>query len=163
MEELQTPSSSIVEVPQESKFDLEKDFKEKLKLFLFLAKNDPQPPPREYKIVGILDYRSQDALPKAAQQSKNGFVYYGGDYISIDHLLSKIASSDFSDILKIEKDISITGGVEETPSEKLFSAETLLGIDQFKHSLELVLDAYIKDEKDREELRKIIAKIKDGN
>jgi len=137
--------SSVNEI--ENKYSLEKDFKEKLKIFFMAVRPGPPNFLSDERFVGIISYTHDSAFQKGNEiflkdKSKNLSLISHGDYELMENILGNLELVGKAIVIEKEKII-------EKPAEKI-------GIEQFKNSLKLILNDYIKDENDRIFLARII-------
>ncbi len=133
---------------KQTKYDLEKDFKEKLRLFLMSVRPILSPPIAVEKLVGIVGYRERDAMMKAQKEYATPglkIAYNAGDSILIEDLMRTI---------KLE---GVT--IAESPVETTINMPIKPTKEQFVNNLKLFADDFVDDEEDRKVLKKIINKI----
>ena len=133
------------------KYDMERAFKEKLKLFFIIVRFAHI---QKERVVGVVAYKQEDAMRKMdddyKDQSGVSFVSYG-DFVLIEEILSSINV----------KGVVIKQSIPLTPKfEKDSEPQPVLGVGAFKSSLLLVLNEYVKEGKDQKELRRIVSNIK---
>jgi len=136
--------------PSFQKFKIEKDIKEKLKLYLLILRERQFPPIPGERLTGVLSYRVEDALLEVKERcgKSNTAIIYTGDYILLEELFKKIET----------KGVVISAPEEKPKVESMIVSEKL-GIKGFKASLMMVMSEYIKDEQDKKDLERILNKI----
>lgn len=119
----------------------EMTFKEKLKIYLFLITPPEIDIPPNIQLDGVLAYRIEEASQKIKPTKPTGFrITYTGNYLYVDKILERV------------------GGLKTGQFPQIV-LKTSKGIGDFKAGLLLMAEEYIKDEKDREDLKRIIEKI----
>jgi hypothetical protein len=126
------------------KLSLEREAKEKLKLFLMFVKKDPTTPIGQ-DIGAVIAYCVDEAVAKAMQDNPGNNVFYNGNFLVIEELLKKVQLEGMA--------FSVAPIEVELPQPKPMSKETFIA------SLKLVADDFLKG-KDAEDLKKIIEKVK---
>lgn len=142
------------EETEEERIKLEKEFKEKLKLYLIIMRPIDSPAITVERAVGVLAYRPVDAIAKAQQiwgGEGIGTVYHG-DYILMEQLLSLLDEEE------IEERKEKTKARKKKTSQKTEN-QPKMPLETFKASLLMVMNEYVEDEKDRKTLARIIKKI----
>jgi hypothetical protein len=133
------------------KYNIQKDFKEELKVFLFVVRPSNCVVNPE-KLVGVLGYRSEDVIKTAGQQfcpPGSGLVAFShGDYIPVSKILEAVKGKT-----SFEK-INIKPVVQPIISPPKYSKE------QFISGLLLVCDDFVKNKNDKKEIKRIISGIK---
>lgn len=137
---------STTNLPAEApiKLSLEREAKEKLKLFLMFLKKDNITPVGE-NIGAVIAYRIDEAVSKALQDNPGNNVFYNGNFLVIEELMKKVQLEGMT--------FAIAPMEVELAESKPMSKEAFIA------SLRLVADDFLKG-KDAEELKKIIEKIK---
>lgn len=139
-----------------NKYNIEKDFKEKLKIFFMIVRPAMHPPIQGEKVIGVVAYRPEDAMRKAkdehdAQQGLTIISY--GDNVSIVELLSRI---------NVEG-VTVAAPIAEVPQMPKFEKAPVMGIEGLKSGLLYILNEKTIEgieEKDQEDLKRIIGNIK---
>lgn len=133
---------------QPQKLEIEKSFKEKLKLYLFIVRPDNILPHPNERLAGIIGYRIEDAIVRAKQDhAKPGMgIIYTGDFIYIKDLIKLVGK----EATTIQKEPIL----EKEPFLKEFIPVT--NREQFIWNLNLLNDYYIENEEDRENVKKAI-------
>jgi len=132
---------------QPTKYDLEKHFKEKLKLFLMSIRPLNAPIIQNEKLTGIVGYRENDAMNKARTiYNVPGFkiLHNAGDNIPIEELLRRI---------KVE-------GVTIAEPQTIVNLPVKPSKEQFVNNLKLFADEMVTSDTDKKVLKRIIGKIK---
>lgn len=134
---------------QINKLEMTKKFDEKLKLFLFDIRPKAFPVVPEEKMMGIIDYRADEAVEKLKRTVPliPGFAgFHTGDFILIEDILKEVA--DYTPVQRTELII------KEEPIREIND------IEKFKNCLLLAAEKFVGDDRDREVLKVIISKIK---
>ena len=142
-------TEEIIKIEPE-KFKLKKDFEEKLKIYFLFVKEDPTIP--HGQIIGaIMAYRPEDALTKARQDYPHKNIFWQGQFVTIEDLLKMLYSEEGTITIKME------------PQGVSFQQENILpqklSKEQFIQGLLLTIDEFIKDEKDKENIKEALKKI----
>lgn len=138
------------EIKQEPKLNLEQEIKSPLMVYFMIARQQQISIPDE-KCVAVLAYNLEDALAKAQIETQGLSLTYHGQKIPVTELISKlhlenVVSPETTDE-STEQSI-----IEEIPKEKM-------ALSTFKASLLMILNEYIKEQEDKENLKKIISKL----
>jgi hypothetical protein len=130
-------------------FEMEREFREKLKIFLFFVKTENIVPDSEKEKIGmIIAYRPQDAIDKAIVEYPGKNIFYQGQSMEVEEFIKGVAwVGNMSDI---KKEV-------ELPLQPAIKTEDL-SKEKFKAGLLLVLNKFTKED-DKETLLKIINNI----
>ena len=133
----------------EKKYNLTRDFKEKLKLFLMIVKPRMLPPVPEEKPICVVAYRAEDAVAESNRSFGNGenAIYYGGVFVLVEDIIKRINE--------------VGGGVEAMPQSPLVLVPPPLGVEGFRSGLLMACDRFLEDEEDKKMIKGIINKLKD--
>ena len=140
-------------IPQ--KYPFKKNFSESLKLFFIIIRPAAIPEIPNERAVGVVAYRSMDALKKAQ-----------GDY-GDKTMRAILHPNDFMDVEELIKRVNAKEADSEVkPSRKQFSEEKMtithdIGFDGFKSGLLFAVDKYLKEKKDKEQMKELIKKCKE--
>jgi len=137
---------------QSIRLPMEKEFKEKLKLFLLVVQPAIFPDVPNLHVSAQLAYRYEDALLKTKEtMPKEMSIYFNGDFVIIEKLLEAIQEVEGG--VKIE-----SPGVIPLPSPSP-AAAPLMGFEAFKAGLLMCLHEYVYEEQDVQDLQRILNKI----
>lgn len=132
------------------KYKISAEFTEKLKIFFMIVKPDSIPIP-QFKAVGVLGYRMQDAMETAKKtylKDSPGFSVVGNsnDFAFIEDILTRVH----------------VAGITINPQVQVIKENdfSLIGKDGFIAGLKMASDVYVVNQKDKEEIKRIIATIK---
>lgn len=134
------------------KLEIEKDFKEKLKLYFIIIRPGIYPPIPNEHVKGILAYRTEDALARAKQDEEQpGLAFiYTGNYIYVDELLKRIKTEG----------VTIISTPKKTVPQAIMYPPSKIGLEGFKVGLKMAAEEYLEDEKDKKKAKELINKIK---
>jgi len=137
------------EIKTEVKYPIEKDFTEKLKLFFMCVRSLPQNPLQVEKFIGVVAYRQEDAFVRARNDYGDPglIVISHSDYVLIEDLFRGINTGE------------IKAPATATEMNILLRASKELSFESFKNCLLLSAVEYVKDPKDKIQLKNIIKKI----
>lgn len=127
------------------KLDLKREETKDLRIYFFIART-PEIKVEQEKCVAVLAYDLENALIRASQEAKGLGIVFHGQSSTVKELIEKIY---------LEGVISppTTEVIEPVIKEKL-------SLEQFKSGLLMILEEYVKDEKEKVELKTIIEKLK---
>lgn len=136
-----------MEQTKQKRYDLEKTFKEKLKLFFMIVRPGNIPAIPKERAIGVIAYRPEEAIKKGTEDfapDKSGLVaIWKGDYVEMEELMKGAG------MMKQE----VSSQPQPKPTRKP------MGKDKFKWSLQLAKDEYLTSQKDKKDLERIIKKI----
>lgn len=139
--------NNMEQTSQSEKLNLQNNNPYPLKIYLFILR-EKEIKINEEKSAIVLAYDLDSALGKATQVSNGWNIYYHGQSMPVKNLI---------DALYLEETIlpsSQSDSQVDIPKEKL-------GLEEFKSGLLLVADSYVKDDKDKVEIKRIINSIKE--
>lgn len=141
---------------QTQQLKIEKDIKEKLKLYLLILRDRQFSPFPGERLKGILAYRAEDALQEVKEKysKPNLGFFYTGDYILPEELLRRIETKGI--VISVPKE-------KPTIEPKPILPPQTLGVEGLKAGLLMAADNYLDEEQDRIDLKRLINKIKNNN
>jgi len=128
-----------------AKYELEKEFKERLKLYLMSIRPFNSPVIPNEKLIGIVGYRENDAMTKArTTYNVPGFkiLHNAGDNIPIEDLMRRI---------KLEGVV-----IAEAPTETVINLPVKPTKEQFVNNLKLFCDEMVTSDTNRKAVKKAI-------
>ena len=138
------------------KYEIEKEFKEKLKIYFLIVRPANISPIQNERAIGVVAYKTDEAIKKAQQNwSAPGMVIIShGDYVLMDEILSKVNVEGLTIIEAPQIRDEIQPGQIIQPR---------MGIQGFKEGLLLAMNEYVKEEEDKKSLKRIIENIDETN
>lgn len=132
--------NNMEQTSQSEKLNLQNNNPSPLKIYLFILREQEIKIDKEKSAI-VLAYDLDSALGKAYQVSEGWNINYHGQNMPV---------KNFIDTIHLEETI--------LPSAQ---SEEKLGLEGFKSGLLLVADSYVKDDKDKVEIKRIINSIKE--
>ena len=146
-------NQEIKQIPK--KYSLERDSKEKLKIFYMIFRPGINPPMMNEKVFGIVGYNVDEARTKAMEIYK---IPKGSQPFII------ISYGDHALIEDILKRVDKVGSIKTEETKEVIIMPPKLGKEQFVNNIKLACDEFagelLENEKDREDLKKLVNKFK---
>ena len=133
---------------QEPKLELNRQEKQELKLYFFIARQ-PNIEVQNEKVIAVLAYELESALLRGKQEAKELNIIYHGQAIPIREVIEKIY------IEGVLSPPTTTEKLPEIPREKL-------SIEQFKAGLVLAAENLCQNEEQKKQLKELIENLKVG-
>ena len=140
------------------KYEIEKDFKtrEKLRIFFLIIRPRNIPRIEHERVIGVIAYRHDEALEKI----RKDYLEKNPSFESLLHEKDYIYVEDVLKVINVEG-ITIINVPEVLKDVKPDQIIPTIGFEAFKSGLLFAVDKYLKEKKDKEQMRKLIKKCKE--